>query len=619
MRNYTKTFLALLSFGLTGTAFAQKTIPQATITAKIDLVNVLNDRVKVEVYPSGIKSKEAVFRFARIIPGTYAIADYGRYIDSVVAFDKAGKRLAVSRPDSNKIVITNASQLKKITYWVNDTYDVEAGGDTFSAEGNQIFSPAGTNILKGEQFMLNLSGFLGYFDGKEKDAYRLEIQKPAALYGTTAKEDRDASSQKDVFLYKNYAEAVDNPIMYAAPDTATFSVNGMKVIIGLYAPHKNVTAKDLLPNVEKTIRAQKKFLGSLNTTSKYAILVYLTDMAAKDPKGIGALEHNNSTTAVFRTGVTSSDLVHVIGHEFFHTVTPLKIHSEQIQNFNFAKPELSQHLWFYEGATEYFASLYQVNQHLISEDDFYDIMSSKVKAANSYNDTLSFTKMSKQVIDPGMKKQYPNVYMKGALMSMCLDIILREKSHGEKGLLDLVRELAKEYGQDKAFNDTDFISIVTKLGGPEIGEFLNLHIEQGVPVDYNSYIKRMGLVVAPAKLPEEIVFLSEGNLYLNIDHEAKEISVNMADNKNEFLNSLGFKNNDIIVNMDGSPMYNEDGIQIALKGYGLEKGAPVAFDIIREGKPMKLKGTVHLNYTDGESFRAVDAGLKPLRDKWLYK
>jgi predicted metalloprotease with PDZ domain len=42
---------------------------------------------------------------------------------------------------------------------------------------------------------------------------------------------------------------------------------------------------------------------------------------------------------------------------------------------------MSEHLWMYEGVTEYFANLFQINQGLITEDEFYTRISEKVERA----------------------------------------------------------------------------------------------------------------------------------------------------------------------------------------------------------------------------------------------
>ena len=131
----------------------------------------------------------------------------------------------------------------------------------------------------------------------------------------------------------------------------------------------------------------------------------------------------------------------------------------------------------YEGFTEYFAQLFQVNQGLMSEDEFYKVMSSKeVQSKSFYNDSLSFIEMSENVLDTNYKAQYPNVYMKGALMALCLDIIIREKSGGKRGILNLMGQLSEIYGPTKPFDASELIPKVTELKYPEAGTFIQNHI-----------------------------------------------------------------------------------------------------------------------------------------------
>jgi predicted metalloprotease with PDZ domain len=46
-------------------------------------------------------------------------------------------------------------------------------------------------------------------------------------------------------------------------------------------------------------------------------------------------------------------------HMNFSYRTPLSIHSKEIQDFDYNDPKMSQHLWMYEGVTEYFANLFK--------------------------------------------------------------------------------------------------------------------------------------------------------------------------------------------------------------------------------------------------------------------
>lgn len=619
LRSFTKRALLLMMGGslFLGCSTARMASNAArTINVSLDLVNVVNDKVTVTVTPPGLKGPSATYHFARIIPGTYAIADYGRYVENIRAFARNGKSLPVQRVDSNTVVIDNATQLGRLTYEVNDTFDSEANGDVFGSADTVIFSPAGTNILAGKQFYVNLSGFLGYFNGEQETPYRVTINHPSNLYGSTAALDTDPSDSRDLFLYSRYAEAVDNPLMYNVPDTAMFQVNGMDVLLSLYVPKKNTSASVFKTDLQRMVTAQKTFLGPINNTKKYAILAYLTTNSDGDAKGIGALEHNTSTSAVFRENMTMRDLTDVISHEFFHTITPLKIHSDEIRHFNFEQPKMSRHLWFYEGITEYFAKLFQVNQGLISEDVFFDLMNEKITAAEQYNDALSFTDMSLNVLNPEMKKQYPNVYAKGALIAMCLDIILRENSQGNKGILSLMGELTKKYGPDRAFDDETFISEITSMTYPEVGDFLSRHVAGNTPIDYLSYFRRMGVAEKTVPLPQPIVFIIDDQVYIGLN-DKQQIIVAKPDDKNQFFRELDLKNGDVLVSMNGIPFNGEDGSAALMMGYGLIEDSPITLEIIRDGKNMTIKGKVKLNYADGPSYRFNDPAKSALKNTWL--
>jgi predicted metalloprotease with PDZ domain len=66
----------------------------------------------------------------------------------------------------------------------------------------------------------------------------------------------------------------------------------------------------------------------------------------------------------------------------------------------------------YEGVTEYFANLFQINQGLITEEDFTTAFQTKW-SARAMNDTMSFTTMSANVLKQPYKDQYINVYQRG--------------------------------------------------------------------------------------------------------------------------------------------------------------------------------------------------------------
>jgi predicted metalloprotease with PDZ domain len=608
--------VVLLLFSCKPTATVQKSSETTELSVTIDLNTIKDDKVAVTVNTPIFTTEEVVYHIPKIIPGTYSEDDYGKFIDDVKAFDSNGNSLEVSKSDTNSWNIKNAKKLKKITYLVNDTYDVEGGGGF----GSGIFSPAGTNINEGKNFMINNHAFVGFFDGKKDVPYKVTILHPETLFGATSLVDSDTSATSDLFITSRYNDLVDNPIMYSKPDNVAFNVDGMDILFSVYSPTGKHTAKALSGDLEKMMRAQKKFLGPVNSNKKYTVLLYLSDMKAKDAKGFGALEHNSSTTVVFPemmpTGALGKQIIDVVSHEFFHIVTPLGVHSNEIHYFDFNTPKMSQHLWMYEGVTEYFANLFQVNQGLISEDAFYKRMIEKISSAKRMNDTMPFTTMSENVLKEPYKAQYLNVYEKGALIGMCLDIIIREKSNGDRGVLDLMQKLTNEYGPTKPFNDNELFAKITQLTYPEVGEFLTTYVSGTTPIPYNDYFAKVG--VAKGKTKKAInPFLKNKTAGITGNPTTKEILVKKNTELSNFLTTLGLQADDVITAINGTSYTLDTLSEMMTSVQNWKEGETISINIKRGGKEMALSGKVTLTYDEIEAYQIVDPSKLSLKEAWL--
>ena len=587
------------------------------VKATINLNTIEDDRVKVVMTPIKTTKDEIIFQIPKTVPGTYSADDYGKYIDELKAFDANKKELKVEKIDDNTWKISNAKSLSQVVYFVNDTYDTETGRG-FGKE--EVFSPAGSNILAGKNFMINNHCFVGYFDGNPDVKYSLTINHPADLVGTTSLTDKDKSTTVDVFNVERYFDLTDNPIMYCKPNFETFTVDGMEILFSVYSPNGVHTAKSLLPEVEKMMRAQKTFLGPINDNKKYTILLYLSESDKRDAKGFGALEHHTCTTVVFPEAMPANmlgeQIIDVVSHEFFHIVTPLSIHSKEIQYFDYNNPKMSEHLWMYEGVTEYFANLFQINQGLIDESEFYQRMLGKISNAKRMNDTMSFTQMSKNVLVKPYKDQYLNVYEKGALIGMCIDIIIREKSNGERGILDLMKKLSKEYGTYKPFNDDELFAKITSLTYPEVGEFLTTYVSGTTPINYDQYFAKVGVGMGRSMVPAN-PFLKQQTPYIKVDPKTKEIM--LVDNMelNDFFKNLNIKAGDIILAINDVNYNLENIYEMVMESQNWNEGDAISVKIKRDGKEQTINGKVKLVMEEVEEYKLIDQSKQKLNQAWL--
>jgi predicted metalloprotease with PDZ domain len=586
------------------------------VDVNINLNNIKNDKVLVTVNAPTILTDIITYNIPKTVPGTYSDDNYGRYIDELKAYDTSGNKLEVKKLDANSWSIANAKTLDKITYLVNDTFDTETGKG-FGTD--DIFSPAGSNIDAGKNVMLNTHCFVGYFTNHMSIPYKLTVLHPAGLWGATSMVDLEAATTKDLFVNSRYSELVENPIMYSKPDYTTFNVDGMEILIAVYSPSGKFTAESITPEMKTMMTAQKKFLGNINTTKKYSILLYLST-SKNDALGSGALEHPTSTTVVFPERISTEQLItmmkDVVSHEFFHTVTPLTIHSQEIQNFDYNAPKMSKHLWMYEGVTEYFSNLFQINQGLIDETEFYKRISEKIENASKMNDTMPFTTMSANVLTNPYKDQYLNVYEKGALIGMCIDIIIREKSNGERGILDLMRKLSNEYGVTKAFNDDELFTKITALTYPEVGDFLKTYVSGPTPIPYETYLAKVGVEKTPIKIPAYI-FEKNNKQYIAITDKNREIIVNSNMELNDFFTNLGLVGGDIIMAVNDKIYTPQKINEILYDCENWKEGDSITLKIRRNGVEQFIKGTVKLPYDEIEGLKATDSSKSTLKEAWL--
>lgn len=585
---------------------------KSEISVFMNLNEVVNDRVQVVIEPGKVSSKEILYFLPKIVPGTYSIDNYGLFVDNFKAFDKKGNALPVAKMDDNTWKISQANKLDRVTYWVNDTFDIE--------DQHDIFSPSGTNILENENFLINPHGFVGYFKGMEQQPYRLKVVKPSHLFGATALIDLDARDTHDEFLTDRYATLVDNPIMYSRPDYVEFMVDDMKILLAVYAPSGTLMAEGMKVDIERMMQAQKRFLGPVNDTKIYAILLYLSDVEKEDAGGFGALEHMTSTVVVLPEAMPYEQLmqsmIDVVSHEFFHILTPLSVHSEEIHYFDFNNPKMSQHLWLYEGVTEYFANLFQVQQGLIEEDEFYSRLARKIMSSQRYDDKMPFTKMSADVLSKPYKDNYLNVYEKGALIGMCLDIELRRISQGKKGLIDLMQALSNKFGINKPFKDAELFDVITQLTHPDIRLFLDTHVGGSEPIDYEHYLAKVGVGFVEMEVPGNI-FLEGNSPLISINPGTKEIFWLNNVTLPPFYESIGIKGGDVLVELDGVA-YNLDNVYDMLMGsMSWQDGQDISFKIKRADQTLDLKGKLMLPMQKVEGLQQIPGTSDSLRNAWL--
>ena len=621
-------FLLLFIVILDGCASLGLTSKKSNIIeTHIDLNAVKNDQLLVSLDPGPFPAGEVSFYMPSVIPGTYEYTDFGRFVTNLQAFDKNNQLLEVVKEGKNTWKIAEGKKLDRINYMVDDTFD--------SPEGKKIYPMGGTKIEKDEVYLLNLHGFVGYFKGGKEWSYRVTIDSPADLVPFSSMESVSHTATQDVFLAGRYFNIIDDPILYTSDDSISFSLEDIDVNLAVHSPTGAHKAADFKETLMDMMEAQKRFLGDANNTKSYDILLLLMSMEEVQHFGgiQGALEHHTSTTVVFYEGIDTASLkeylTDVVSHEFFHTLTPLNVHSEQIHYFNYNEGVMSQHLWMYEGTTEYFANLFQVQQDLITEEDFYSRITEKIDLAKRYDDTMPFTEMSTKIVDDPYQSNYQNVYYKGALINMCLDIIIREQSGGTRGILSVMQALAKKYGVDKPFTDNQLFNEIVAMTYPEVGDFIKTHIKGETPIPYKRFLEKAGVTIVDTdqKLPSIIMVTPRQPFIAPQPNEAGTMDL-VVTGLNNRLSEIGFQAGDVLRVFNGAeiPALTQENMGALNMLFGVsfdwKLDQEVMFKVERAGVSKTLHGTVGVAVAPAKGIQAntnATAAQIALRNAWLYE
>ncbi|MBS1517827.1 MAG: peptidase M61 [Bacteroidetes bacterium] len=514
----------------------------------VDMNNVEDDRLTVELITPKFSEQSVSYKFPAMVPGTYKVYNFGKYISDFKAEDESGNSLNVSKGDVNTWIISDADKLYKISYKADDTFD-----DTVYQE--KVFEPVGTNINKGVQFVFNNQGFFGYFDGYSRDEYVMTFIKPEGFYGSTSLDAVKRENSEDVFISPDYQFLVDNPIMYTVPDTTSINFDEAKIMVSVYSQSKGITSKDIAESNEKLLIAIRKFLGGKLPADKYT---FIYNFSSEGNSGnYGALEHNLSSFYHFpdipiqAKPFMIKQLMSTSAHEFYHTVTPLNLHSEEIGIFDFNNPVMSKHLWMYEGSTEYFADYIQLREGLMDLKEYMKSIEGKINSSMNYNDSLPFTVMSKGALDE-YESQYNNVYLKGALIGLCLDILIRETTDGKMEYQDVINRLLEKYGKDRSFKDDDLFDDIEALTNHKVREFLDTYVSGPNRIPYEEFLGKIGMTV---KKDSYQSIAMGGGLQMGFDQKTYRLKIAKLENENNaFIKELGLKQGDELISVNGNPI-----------------------------------------------------------------
>ena len=459
----------------------------------------------------------ATYHLPKTVPGTYATLDYGRFVTDFTAVDAQGNALKVKKMGNNSWSVKGNAAPVAVRYTVASIMELKVKKD-------KIFEPASTFHDDQKGSVLNGGGVYGFWTGQERGPVTVDLGTPQGWFAATSLEG-EVLGDRTKLVAKSYHALLDNPVLLTKPDTAGFWVANTRVTVAVLDLNGTARAAEFKRELEADMAAVARFLPQL-PVDRYTFLTMVGDfrwagdvlfsgkpsvggilkvVRALSQQGFGALEHN--TSSVYYLGDFGSgermpaelrveeQLLGAAVHEFMHIITPLGLHAPAIHDFDYANPSMSQHLWLYEGVTEYFAQLIRYQGGRLTEKEYLDAMRGKLIQGEKFpNRKFSFTEMSRNVLDKPYKDAYLHVYDRGAVMAWLIDAQIRGAHDGQRSLIDVIMALHAQYGPDRAFDEDGFFDAFCEVAEvPGLRAFFARHVEGREPLPYADALKLVGL------------------------------------------------------------------------------------------------------------------------------
>lgn len=550
---------------------------QPQIIYNIDVTELGDDLFDVTVSASNLTEENNVYNFPATVPGTYQVMDFGRFVESFDAFDSDGNKLGVEQISTNQWKINNISKLSEIRYNINDTFDADL-------DKNYPMPMSGSGI-DSHYVAINTFAVLGYFKGLQSYPSKLKLEYDSDwILGTSLKKD-----ENHFYVSETYDRLADSPILMGELSTAFTKVGEIDVEVYVFASDSAITANKILSLADEVLQSSKEFITHA-PVDRYTFLMLLFDWQYYQMNGLmggGALEHSYSS---FYVQPMSSQglpgLRSTMAHEFMHILTPLNLCSEIIHTFNFEVPTASQHIWLYEGVTEWVSDIMQLRSGITTPEEYLKQFSRKLRINDMYDSSISLTEMSKGVYQDGINGQFINFYNRGAITAAMLDLRLLELSGGTRGWREVYIDLLVKYGKGKPFPENGFFDIIVDMTYPEIEQFIDDYIRGSKPLPYVEYMNKLGYSYIHEVESEDSRPTIGASISMNDNKQV--ILIGISDTAKKF----GLKENDVLIEALGEKVTMQSARRIAEKIFKMSVSDPFDLVVMRDNKEIIISGVL---------------------------
>lgn len=347
------------------------------------------------------------------------------------------------------------------------------------------------------------SGFaLPFVEGRRDEPLDLVLSVPPDWSVHT--ELPEVAHHPPTFRAADYAELIDSPVDAGHPETFLIHPLGIPHRVVLCGSGGNYELDRLHRDIGRVVEASIRLFGDSPVPS-YTFFYHMS------PGRITGLEHARSTHILvprsgFRTPSQYRTFLRVTAHEYLHLYNVKRIRPKAFEPFDYTREQYTRLLWAMEGTTDYLAWLVLRRAELTSPERALSDLAEKVhlyrRLPGRLRQSAEESSVAAWVDFYHPEGETPNrsvsYYLKGELLSLCLDLELRSRSGGAASLETVWRELWNSYGKPgRGLGEEELPEVIERVTRVPVGEFFRDHIAGAKELDFERYLGFAGLLLRP--------------------------------------------------------------------------------------------------------------------------
>ncbi|MDX2212214.1 MAG: M61 family metallopeptidase [Oculatellaceae cyanobacterium bins.114] len=413
-------------------------------------------------------------------PGSYLVREYARHLQDFQA--QGAQPLTWQKVSKN--------------HWRVETPGVADITVRYRLFANEL--TVRTNHLDSTHGYFNPAALCFYVPGFEQNPIRLTVVPPQADWRVTTPLEAIAG-QPNTFEAPDFDTLVDSPFEIGHHQLYEFEAFQKPHTLAVWG-QGNLEPDRVIADTRKIIEVEAELFGGL-PYDRYLFLLHLSS------QGFGGLEHKTSCTLNYsRFGFRSQDkynrFMQLVAHEFFHLWNVKRIRPKALEVFDYDGENYTPSLWFSEGTTSYYDLTIPFRAGIYNAQAFLRALSKEITRFLTTPGRL-VQPLSESSFDAWIKlyrrdaysdNSQMSYYLKGEMVSLLLDLLIRERHGNERSLDDVMRRMWHQFGQvEIGFTVEDLQSVIESVSDMSLSHFFHRYLNTTEEIPFNKYLEPFGL------------------------------------------------------------------------------------------------------------------------------